>query len=311
MLAYALRRLAWSIVVVWFVVSAAFAMLMWLPADPARTLVGPHGDAETMARAKEAYCLDGGFVTQYGCYVGRIAGGDLGLSFRTDRPVSQVIAQKIWPTAQLALAAMFLQLLIAIPLGALAAARRNRPTDYVISTMAAIGQGAPAFFVGLVLMYLYAFRTGWFPISGYGEGFWDRLHHLALPAITLALVGSAYYTRVVRGETLEALRENYIRTARAKGLPERQVVMRHGLRNSLIPVVTLLGLQLGTLMGGAVVIESIFAWPGLGREVLNAIIELDVPVVLGVVLFTSLAIVAANLLVDLAYAWLDPRVRLK
>ena len=311
MIGYLVRRLAWAALVVWFVVSAAFIMLTWIPADPAATLVGPHGNAESIARARRAYCLDAGLVEQYGCFVGRLARGDMGESFRTGREVAEVIGERIWPTVQLALTAMFLQLIIAIPLGVLAATRRNTIVDYLANGIALLGQSAPVFFVGLLLMYLFGFQLGWLPMTGYGEGFSGRLQHLLLPATTLALIGCAYYTRLVRSELVETLQEDYMRTARAKGLPEVTVVCKHGLRNSLSPVLTLMGLDLGVLMGGAVVTESIFLWPGLGREVLHAIVDADVPLVLGVVLFTSLCIVLANLLVDLAYGWLDPRVRLQ
>jgi peptide/nickel transport system permease protein len=174
-----------------------------------------------------------------------------------------------------------------------------------------IGQSAPTFFLGPLFMYVLGYRLGWFPVSGYGMGGWDRLHHLFLPAFTLAVVGTAYYTRLVRAEMIEILQEDYIRTAKAKGLSSARVVFKHALRNALAPVVTLIGLDLGVLMGGAIVTEAIFAWPGLGREVVLSILELDLPVILGVVLCTATAIVLANLLVDLAYAVIDPRVRLE
>ena len=310
MIGFLLRRLAWSVVVVWFVVSATFAMVMAIPADPARALLGPHATEETLARVRAHYCLDGGFVEQYGCFVARVARGDLGESFRTKRRVADVIASRIWPTTQLALAAIALQLLIALPLGIWAAVRRNRWPDTATGVVTLIGQSAPTFFIATLLVYAVSYRLGWFPIAGYGSGFWDRLHHLVLPAFTLAAVGVAYYARVTRSEMIEILGQDYIRTARAKGVRERDVVLRHGLRNALGPVITLVGLDLGILMGGAVVTETVFAWPGLGREVLGAIFEVDIPLILGVTLVTAVAIVIANLLVDLVYAWIDPRVRL-
>jgi len=173
-----------------------------------------------------------------------------------------------------------------------------------------LGQSAPTFFVGALLVYGLGYRAGWFPVSGYGHPGWDRVAHIFLPALTLAFAGLAYYARLLRSEMVEVLQEDFVRTARAKGLGERRVVLVHAFRNALGPVITLIGLDLGVLMGGAVVTETIFAWPGLGREVLQAILELDLPLIIGVVLFTAGAIVVANLLVDLAYAWVDPRVRL-
>ncbi|MEM9490295.1 MAG: ABC transporter permease [Myxococcota bacterium] len=309
MIGYVLRRLLWAVVTVWFAVSAVFAMLMWIPADPARTLVGPRADVETVARARAAYCLDDSFLEQYGCFVGRLARGDMGESFRSQRPVSAIIGERLWATAQLALAAMILQLALALPLGLWAAVRRNRRADYLATGIAIIGQSAPTFFIGLILMYLGGYQLGWFPIAGYGEGLGGRLHHLALPAATLAVVGAAYYTRLLRSEMIEVLDADYMRTARAKGLPERIVVAKHGLRNGLGPVITLIGLDIGVLMAGAVVTEHIFAWPGLGREVLSAVLDADIPLILGVVVVTSAVIAVANLIADVANAWLDPRVR--
>ena len=309
MIGYALRRLAWSVLVVWFVVSATFAMVALIPADPARTLVGHQASPEVVAEAAAAYCLDASLAEQYGCFVGRLFRGDLGESFRTGRSITEILGQKLWPTVQLALAAMFLQLALALPLGLIAATRRNQLADILARGTAYIGQSAPTFFTALLLVYVFSFQLGWFPISGYGEGFWDRLHHLCLPALTLAVFGAAYYTRLLRSEMIEVAEEDYMRTARAKGLSERWVVGKHGLRNGLGPVLTVIGLDLGVLMGGAVVTESIFAWPGLGREVLVAVFALDIPLIVGVVTLTSIAIIVANLMADLASAWLDPRIR--
>jgi peptide/nickel transport system permease protein len=298
------RRLAWTVLVVWFVVTATFAMTTLIPADPARALLGPHATPEAIQRGRAHYCLDKGFLGQYACYVDHVVHFDLGESYRSKRAVTSIIASRIWPTAQLALAAIFLSLVIGVPLGVLAAVRRNRWPDHAANVMSMIGQSAPTFFVGTLFLYLFAYRFGWFPIGGYGG-----LSHLVLPAATLATAGVAYYSRVVRTELVDALGEDYIRTARAKGMPEHEVVMKHGLRNALGPLVTLIGLDLGILLGGAVVTEYIFAWPGLGREVLQAILDLDLPLILGVVLVSAIAIAVANLLVDLVYLWIDPRLR--
>jgi peptide/nickel transport system permease protein len=303
------RRIAWAIVVAWFVVTATFAMIVAIPADPATALLGPHATPETVERVREHYCLDRGFFGQYACYVGHVARGDLGESYRSNRAVTAIIADRVWPTVQLALAAILLQLLVGVPLGVIAAVRRNRWPDHATNVLGLVGQSAPTFFVGTLLLYVFAYRFGWFPIGGYGEGVLGRLHHLVLPAATLATVGVAYYARVTRSEMLDVLAEDYVRTARAKGVPERRVVAHHALRNALGPLVTLVGLDLGLLLGGAVVTEYIFAWPGLGREVLQGILLLDIPLVLGVVLVSALAIAAANLVVDLVYLWIDPRLR--
>ena len=304
-----LRRLGWAVVVVWFVITATFAMTAAIPADPVKALLGPHATPDAIERVRAHYCLDRGVVAQYGCYASHVLHGDLGESYRSKRAVASIIAERVWPTVQLALAAIVLQLLIGVPLGVIAAIRRNRWPDHGATVIALIGQSAPTFFVGTIALYLFAYRFGWFPIGGYGDGVLGRLHHLVLPAATLATVGVAYYARVVRTELIDALHEDYVRTARAKGLAERDVVLRHALRNALGPLVTMIGLDLGVLLGGAVVTEYIFAWPGLGREVLQAVLEVDLPLILGVVLVSAIAIAVANLLVDLAYVWLDPRLR--
>jgi peptide/nickel transport system permease protein len=311
MLRFVLRRLAWSLLVLWFVVTATFAINFLLPSDPARAIVGPHGGPDDIAAVRKKFCLDRGFLGQYGCHVGRVFRGDLGISFRTRQPVAEIIGARVWPTAQLALGAVFLQVLLGVPLGLLAAVRRDRPLDFSASTFAVIGQSAPTFFLGPLFMTFAAHQWGWFPVSGYGEPGWDRLWHLFLPALTLAVGGVAYYARLVRGEMIEVLQEDYVRTARAKGLPARVVVLRHAFRNAMVPVVTLIGLDLGVLMGGAIVTEYIFGWPGLGREAVTGILNQDLPIVLGVVLLAAVAILAANLIVDLIYAAIDPRIRLE
>lgn len=309
MIRFALRRLGWTAVVVWFIATATFAMLAAIPADPAKVLLGPTADAAAVARARAHYCLDRGPLVQYGCWLGRVARGDLGESYRTKRPVAQILAERAWPTAQLALAAIALQILFGVPLGVLGAVRRGRWPARAAELVELVAQSVPGFVLGAVLLYVVAYRWDLLPIGGYGEGLWDRLRHLALPAATLAAFGVAYYARAVRVELEDALAADHVRTARAKGLSERAVVMRHGLRGALGPLVTLIGLDLGVLLGGAFAVEQIFAWPGMGREVLLAIVELDLPVVLGAVLASALAIAAASFLADLAQAWLDPRLR--
>jgi ABC-type dipeptide/oligopeptide/nickel transport system permease component len=303
------RRVVWTIAVAWFVVTATFALVAAIPADPARTLAGPHATPDDLARVRAAYCLDRGVVARYVCYVDNVAHGDLGESYRTRRPVTDMLAAGAWPTAQLALAALVLQLLLGVPLGAIAAVRRGRWPDAAAGLAGLIGLSAPTFVVGSLLVWICAYRYGWFPIAGYGAGVCDRLAHLVLPGLALAAGGAAYYARLVRGELVAALASDHVRTARAKGVPERRVVWRHGLRAALGPLVTFAGLDLGTLLGGAVVVESIFAWPGLGRELLRASSELDIPVILGVVLVGAIAISVANLLADLVVLWLDPRAR--
>ena len=309
MIRAALRRLGWMIAVVWFVVTATFAATTAIPADPAKALLGPHATAEALDRVRAHYCLDRGVVGRYACWLARVAHGDLGESYRSRRAVTAILGDRVWPTVQLALAAIVLSLVIGVPLGVIGALRRGRWPDHAAHLIGLIGQSAPAFFVGAVLLYVVAYRWGWLPIGGYGAPGWDRLAHLVLPATTLAAVGVAYYARVVRSELIDVLDEDYVRTARAKGLPERRVIGRHALRNALGPLVTLIGLDLGALLGAAVVTEVIFAWPGLGRELTQAILEADLPLIVGVVLVSGVAIAVANLLADLVQLWLDPRLR--
>jgi peptide/nickel transport system permease protein len=303
------RRLGWTLVVAWFVVTATFVVTAAIPADPVKALLGPHADPDTIARVRTHYCLDRGLVAQYGCWLDHVVHGDLGESYRSKRAVTEIIASRIGPTAQLALAAIALQLAIGLPLGIVAALRRGRWPDHGATVIGLVAQSAPPFFVGTALLYLVAYRWGWLPLGGYGAGGWDRIRHLVLPAMTLAAVGVAYYARIVRSELIDVLGEDYVRTARAKGLPERVVIGRHALRNAIGPLITLVGLDLGVLLGGAVVTEVIFAWPGLGREVLQATLEIDIPLILGVVLVSAIAIALANLVVDLVHLWIDPRLR--
>ena len=309
MIGRALRRLAAAIAVVWFAVTVTFLAVTAIPADPARAMLGPHATPETIERVRAFYCLDDGALVQYGCWLENLLRGDLGESYRSKRPVADVLADRIVPTIQLALAALLLQLALGIPLGTWAAARRGRWPDHARNVFGVIAQSAPAFVVATVLLYVVAYRWQLLPIGGYGEPGLDRLAHLVLPALSLATFGIAYYANLVRGELGDVLDADYIRTARAKGLPERTVIVRHGLRNALQPVVAVAGVDLAILLGGAVVVESIFAWPGLGRELVRAILEVDVPLMLGVVLVSAIAVAAANLLADLVAAWLDPRLR--
>jgi peptide/nickel transport system permease protein len=307
------RRLGWAVAVAWFVATLSFVVAMALPADPAAALLGPHATEASIARVKTAYCLDGDglerLVHAYGCWLDHLARGDLGDSYRSQRPVAEIIAERIWPTTQLALAAIALQLLLGVPLGIVAAIRRGRWPDHAAHLIGLVGQSAPPFLVGTVMLYVFAYRFAWFPLTGYGAGGWDRLAHLALPATSIATVGVALYARVLRGELIEVLGDDFVRTARAKGLPERVVVGRHALRNALGPLVSLLGIDLGVLLGGAVVTEVIFNWPGLGDELVQAVLDLDVPLILGVVLVTTLAIAVVNLVADLVHLWIDPRLR--
>lgn len=307
----AFKRLLGSLLVLWLVVSGTFVLAHLIPADPARAAVGPHADAETIERVRHTMCLDRSIVVQYGCFVGKLAHFDLGTSFRTKQPVREVLLSHLWPTAQLALSVLALNILFGISLGVAAAWRRRGASEKLMQLVALAGQCAPAFFLGPLLIHLFAYRLPLFPVGGYGTSGTDRLLHLALPSLTLAAGGIAYYARTTRAEMLEQLSRDYIRTARAKGVPERTVILRHALRNALLPAVTLIGLDAGALLGGAAIAETVFSWPGLGREAVLGVVNLDLPVALGAVLFSAIAILGANLLADMACSLLDPRLRTK
>lgn len=304
-----LRRLAWSAVVVWFVVTVTFLMVVAVPADPARTLLGPRATEEALARVTEHYCFDDGLIVQYGCWIDHLAHGDLGESYRTRQPVTELLGSRVWPTLQLALAAIALAVAAGLPLGMLAAIRRKRWPDRAVTGASLILQSTPPFVSGAVLLYVVAYRWELLPLGGYGDGVAGRIAHLILPATTLALGGIAYYARLARNELVDVLDQDYIRTARSKGLRERAVLVRHALRPALPPLLAVIGLDLGVLAGGAVVVETVFAWPGLGRELLQAILDVDLPVILGIVLVTAIAVVIANLIVDLVQLAIDPRLR--
>lgn len=311
MIRFVARRLAWAVVTLWLVVSGTFALARLLPADPARLVAGPHASAEVVERIRADLKLDRPLAEQYVAYVAGVAQGDLGQSYRTKEPVTAAIARSVPWTALLALGAALFQVLVGVPLGLYAALRKGRPQDTGAMALALVGISAPTFLIGLGLMVVFGFVLGWFPLGGVGSGFWGVVRSATLPAATLGIAGAAYYSRLTRGEYLEVAQRDFMRTARAKGLSERRVVLRHGLPNALLPVVTFLGLDLGTMLGGAVVTETIFAWPGMGKLAIDSVLNQDIPVMLGTVLVSSTFIVTANLIVDLLYAWLDPRIRLQ
>jgi peptide/nickel transport system permease protein len=256
--------------------------------------------------------LDRPLYLQYATWMGRLLQGDLGRSIRNQEPVIENVSRRIKPSLQLAGFAMAISLLVATPIGILSAARRNSTLDRFGTSFALFGICMPNFLIALLLIFLFGVTLRWLPISGYVDPMeepWDGIRSLALPAITLGLALAAVITRTLRSSMLEALSEDYIRTARAKGLGDGAVIRRHALKNALIPVVTVLGLQLGTLIGGAVITEYVFALPGVGRLVVDAVFARDYPLVQGVVLLIAVGFILSNLMVDLLYGWIDPRIR--
>ncbi len=275
--------------------------------DPVRALMGQRADPEMVAKIQAEYGLDKPLWERYVLYMRKLLTGDLGYSYRQRRPVSTVVSERLPATVRLAVAAMMVAVILGITAGTIAAIRHNTLWDLLMMTFSLLGISTPVFWLGMMFILLFAVWLGWFPISGYGDG---ALRHLILPALTLGALQAGYIARMTRSALLEVLRQEYVRTARAKGLRERVVIVKHSLRNGILPVLTLAGIGLGDLLVGAPLTETVFAWPGLGRLLVAAVGNRDLPVVLGATLLFALIYLGANLLVDLAYALVDPRVRL-
>jgi len=297
------RRLLLAIPTLFGVLVVAFLLLYVAPGDPVEAMVGERADSATIARLRAELHVDDPLPQRFGHYVSRIAVGDLGRSYITNRPITQDIRERFPKTLQLAGAAMLLATVLGITLGVLSARRPGGVADRFALGLAYLGVSFPVFWVGLLLILLFAVTLHWLPPSGYGG-----LRFLVLPALTLGMRSIAFLARMTRSAMLEALSADYVRTARAKGLGERVVTLKHALRNALIPIITVLGLDFGAYLTGSILTETIFSWPGLGRYVVNAISRRDLPAIQGSVLFLSTVFVLVNLLTDLAYAKADPRV---
>lgn len=309
---YVLRRLGQAVVVMIGVSIIVFAIIHLVPGDPIRISLGTRFDPDIYDRLREEAGLDRPLVAQYFTWLGNAVTGDLGVSFRTGRSVSETIMDRLPATLTLAFASLVVGLLIAIPVGVVSAVRSGSKTDYAATAFSQIGISVPDFWMAIMFILLFGLGLGWLPASGYTsllENPWEWFRHLVIPAVTIGVVTGSILTRFVRSATLEALGQDYTRTARAKGLPERRVINRHVLKNAMIPVVTVTGLQLAFLLGGVIVVEVVVAWPGLGALALSAVERRDYPVLQGVVLLLALVFLAINLIVDLLYAWLDPRIK--
>ena len=307
-----LRRLGATIPVLLLVTAGVFSLLHLTPGDPIDAMMAESVDATVKETLRRQLGLDQPIPVQYAAWMKRLLHGDLGRSIRNGEPVLESVGRRIRPSLELTALAMTISLVIAFPVGVLSAYRHNGPLDRVGTSFALFGICMPNFLLALLLIFVFGVTLRWLPISGYldplEEG-WMGLRSLVLPAVTLGLALAAVVTRTLRSSMLEALTEDYVRTARAKGLSEWAVLRGHVLRNALIPVVTVLGLQLGTLIGGAVITEYVFALPGVGRLVVDAVFARDYPLVQGVVLLIALGFIASNLLVDLLYGLIDPRLR--
>lgn len=305
MLAYVLRRLLWIAVTLWGVSLLTFGLLFAGPTDAAQALSGARAQAASVELLRERLGLDRPVHVQYLAYLGNLVRGDLGDSYYFDRPVAEALRERFPATAQLALTIFVLAVALGVPLGIVAAMRRGRVVDRVLMLAGLLAISVPSFLFGLLLLYAFAFRLKWFPVGGYGSP-----AHVVLPALTVALPWAAWYGIVLRSSLLDVTALDFARTAAAKGLGPWTIAVRHLLPNALLSVVTMLGMDLAALFTGLALVEYIFGWPGIGWQALQAAQRFDVPMIMGSVLFGALLIGLANLLVDLLYGWLDPRVRM-
>ena len=304
--------MAATIPVLGVVAVLVFLMLRLTPGDPAAIMAGDAATAEQIAQIRAALGLDRSLVTQFGIWIGNVLTGDLGESFYFRIKVAALIGQRLEPTLALTALTILLSVTMAVPLGVAAAWRFGGWLDRALMGFSVLGFSVPVFVLAYLLIWLVSLQLGWLPVQGYvrlSEGFLPFLRHLILPAITLSVIYMALIARVTRAAVLEALGEDYIRTARAKGLPELRVLVRHALANAAVPIVTVIGIGVALLIGGVVVTESVYAIPGLGRLTVDAVLARDFPTIQGLILFFSAAYVLVNLLVDLSYVFLDPRIR--
>lgn len=307
------RRLAYSLVVLVGVLIVVFALVHLVPGDPVRIALGTRYTPEAYHALRAASGLDRPLLAQFASYLGHAATGNLGVSFRNGDPVTQVLLERLPATLSLAVVGILLALVIALPAGIYAALREGRLSDAIVRTTSQFGVSVPDFWLGILLISLFSSALGWLPTSGYRPLFDDPvgwLRHVILPGLTVGVVAAAIMTRYVRSAVLEVAAMGYVRTARSKGLPPRVVTLRHTVRNALVPILTITGIQLATILGGVIVVEVVFSWPGLGRLVYNSVAARDYPVIQGAVLLIAVLFLAVNLLVDLLYAIADPRIRL-
>jgi peptide/nickel transport system permease protein len=304
MLRFLAGRLLQSVFILLGVTVITFGLLFLIPADPVRMIAGRSATPETVESIRAQLGLDKPIPVQYIRYLGGLVQGDLGRSYVQKAEVSELIASRLPATLQLMVAAIFFELLIGLPAGIYASTRRGRVSDRVVMVLSFIGVSAPQFVVGLLLLYVFAHLLGLFPLGGYGT-----LRHVILPALTLGVTIAGWYSRMSRSSMVDVLRQDYIRTARAKGVSESRVVLVHGLRNAILPIVAMIGIDIGLYMQGVVVVEAVFGWPGIGQLAWQAIQRIDIPIIMAVTLVAATGIVIGNLLADIATSLIDPRVR--
>ena len=304
MLRFLAGRLLQSAFILLGVTIITFGLLFLIPADPVRMIAGRSATPETVESIRRQLGLDQPIPVQYARYLGNLVQGDMGRSYIQKARVSELIASRLPATLQLMAAAIFLQLLIGLPAGIFASTRRNRPPDKTVMLLSFVGISAPQFVVGLLLIYVFAYKLELFPLGGYGT-----IWHVVLPALTLGVTIAGWYSRMSRSSMIDVLRQDYIRTARAKGVPEYRVVLVHALRNAILPIIAMIGIDIGLYAQGIVVVEAVFGWPGIGQLAWLAIQRIDIPIMMGVTLVAAVGIVLGNLLADIATSLIDPRVR--
>ena len=312
MFAYAIRRVLATIPVMGVVALFVFSLLYIAPGDPAAIIAGDQATPADVERIRASLGLDRPFVVRFGEWLWHVLHGDLGVSIFTNLPVTHMIAQRIQPTLSLLVLTLIFSIGLAVPMGVLAAWKQGQASDRIVMVVAVLGYSVPVFVVGYVLAYTFALELDWFPVQGYtpiSEGFGPWLSNLVLPTVALGSAFVALIARITRATMLEVLNQDYVRTAKAKGVDQRDLLFVHALKNAAVPIVTIIGLGFAGLIGGAVITESVFAIPGVGRLVVDAILRRDYPVIQGVVLMTSFLYVLVNLAVDLLYTVFDPRIR--
>lgn len=306
MAVYLVRRLVAAVLILLGVSFITFFLLYILPADPVRQIAGRSATAATVESIRAELGLDQPFLVQYGRYLAGLVQGDLGRSYLQRTEVAELIASRLPPTLLLMAAGIAAELVIGLTLGVIAALRRGRAVDNTLMVASFVAVSAPQFVVSLLMLYVFAVQLGWFPIGGYGTA-----AHLVLPALTLGILGSGWYARMMRSSMVDVLAQDFIRTARAKGLTRRRVVLRHALPNAVLPIIAMIGIDIGIFMGGLVVVESVFGWPGIGQLAWQAIQRVDIPIIMGVTLVSATAIVLGNLLADILTPFIDPRIKLR
>jgi peptide/nickel transport system permease protein len=305
-MAYVARRLLAAVLILFGITLVTFLLLYLLPADPARQIAGRSATAQTVSNIRAQLGLDQPLPVQYGRYLVRLTQGDLGRSYLQRAEVSELIASRLPASLVLMAAGIAAELVIGLSMGIAAALQRGRPADQALMVTSFVFVSAPQFVVGILLLYVFAVRLGWFPIGGYGTA-----AHVVLPALTLGLIGAGWYGRVMRSSLIDVLGQDFVRTARAKGLARWRVLFRHALPNAILPIIAMVGIDIGLFMSGIVVVESVFGWPGVGQLTWQAIQRVDIPIIMGVTLVSAGFIVAGNLLADLVAPLIDPRIRLR